>query len=50
MSVAAAMKPLGTFLGRPFYWAERGTFTHPGLYYWNGQKNVRLIPLPRKAR
>lgn len=28
--------------GRPIYWAEPGRFTQPGLYTWDGEKNVRI--------
>lgn len=41
MPVEAAMKSLGHFHGRDFYLADEG-FDRPGIYYWNGKKNVHV--------
>jgi hypothetical protein len=39
--------------GQPYfalYWASpRHRFTAPGLYVWTGKRNVRVIPMPRRA-
>ena len=31
------------------FWAERGTFTAPGLHLWTGSRHVRILPLPRRS-
>lgn len=37
------MKNMGWWFGRHLWWAGN-RFERPGLYYWNGRENVRLIP------
>lgn len=46
MSTSALMKHVGW----RFWWASpRATFTHPGLYVWAFQRNLRILPVPRWA-
>ncbi len=49
-SVQAAMQSLGKHDGVQWYWAAPDAgFTNPGLYYWDGNKNVlahNLFVLP----
>ena len=42
MSVSAEMKYVGTIDGKKVYWAEPGEFTQPGIYFWDGEKNVHV--------
>jgi hypothetical protein len=32
------------------YWANRKTFSYPGVYLWIFKKQIRMIPLPKKRR
>jgi hypothetical protein len=32
------------------YWADRRTFSCPGLYLWDGKTNRRILRLPRRSR
>lgn len=36
-------------LGRGWYWAGKG-FTHRGLWWWTGKRNVRVLPLNRLSQ
>lgn len=38
------MKLVGEMDGKRVYWAEPGSFKHPGVYYWDGQQNIH-VPL-----
>lgn len=48
MNVQAAMQFLGEHDGVKWYWAEPGHFINPGVYYWDGEKNVR-VDLPSRG-
>lgn len=43
MNAGAMMQMLGQIDGLTLYWAAPGRFTEPGVYYWDGKKNVRLV-------
>lgn len=45
----AMMKPLGEANGVSWYWAEPGQFDSPGVYYWDGTRNVLCVPYPYRA-
>lgn len=45
----AAMQYLITVYGYKLYWADPKWFTKPGLYYWNGKKNVHIENFPIKV-
>lgn len=42
----AMMTPLGEANGVQWYWAEPGKFDSPGVYYWDGNRNVLCVPYP----
>lgn len=44
------MTPMRRLIGRLYLARPRARFTRPGLYYWTGRRNVRLVPLPRRRR
>lgn len=44
MSVSAQMKRIGEIDGVTYYWAESGQFAEPGVWYWDGHANKRLVP------
>ena len=39
---AAPMRLLGEHDGVKWFWAEPGEFVEPGVYYWDGENNVRV--------
>lgn len=51
MSVSGQMRPLAQ---RPVkvYYADRVSFTKPGIHVWLGQRfgHLRVLPLPRRRR
>lgn len=44
MPTQAAMQFLGEVDGFKFFWAKPGLFTVPGVYFWDGAKNVHVDP------
>lgn len=40
----AMMMFLGEAHGVNWYWAQPGEFENPGVYYWDGVKNVLCVP------
>lgn len=40
----AMMMFLGEAHGVNWYWAQPGEFENPGVYYWDGAKNVLCVP------
>lgn len=30
------------------YYANRRTFSYPGVHLWTGKRNLRIVPLPRR--
>lgn len=44
MTASSPMEVIGQVDGVTWYWAAPGNFTNPGVYYWNGLENVRVVP------
>lgn len=38
--------PMKHICGR-FWFASRAEFVYPGIYYWNGKANIRILSLPK---
>lgn len=45
-TVQRAMLLIGNLPGSPVYWAEPGLFDKPGIYVWNGERNVHMGMVP----
>lgn len=63
MNASSPMKPLIKFGRKPhpidrrkygqprvaLFYANRDHFAEPGLVLWTGARNIRVLPLPRRA-
>lgn len=51
MSAEKQMQLVGEVNGQKIYWAEPGQFEKPGLYRWDGVRNVQIaLPWPTSNR
>lgn len=50
MATEAMMQPLGSLDGVAWYWAAQGRFDKPGVYFWDGKRNVHVSELSALLR